>query len=429
MDKVNVIGAGLAGSECAWQLANMGIEVDLYEMRPHSSTPAHTTDKFAELVCSNSLRASATTNAVGLLKQELRELNSLIMECADATKVPAGGALAVDREKFSEMVTTKISQHPKINIINKEVDGLEFSDPVVIASGPLTSETLAAEIKKVTGDEYLYFFDAAAPIVTKESINFDKAFIGSRYNKGDGNYINCPMTEEEYNIFYTELMAAERAPLKDFEKEIYFEGCMPVEEMAKRGEKTLLFGPLKPVGLEDPKTGKRFHAVVQLRQDNLEGTLYNIVGFQTHLKWGEQKRVFRLIPGLENADFVRYGVMHKNTYINSPKLLNSQLKLKDTKDIHFAGQITGSEGYVEAVATGVSVAYGLTKNLSFPDETAVGSLIRYITKTPTKNFQPMNINFGIFEPLEKRERNKKERYSKYAERALKSLEEFKKINN
>ncbi|WP_350344941.1 methylenetetrahydrofolate--tRNA-(uracil(54)-C(5))-methyltransferase (FADH(2)-oxidizing) TrmFO [Proteinivorax tanatarense] len=429
MEKVSIIGAGLAGCECAWQLANMGFKVELYEMRPKNTTPAHKTAYFAELVCSNSLRANATTNAVGLLKQELRELNSLVMECADDTKVPAGGALAVDREKFSEMVTEKIKNHSNITVINQEVKNIQYTNPVIIASGPLTSSCLAEEIKNITGDEYLYFFDAAAPIITKDSIDFGKAFIGSRYNKGDGNYINCPMSETEYKQFYNNLIEAERAPLKEFEKEIYFEGCMPVEEMAKRGEKTLLFGPLKPVGLENPNTKERYHAVVQLRQDNLEGTLYNMVGFQTNLKWGEQKRVLRMIPGLENAEFVRYGVMHKNTFINSPKLLDNKLNLTQQKNVFFAGQITGSEGYVEAVATGIAAAYGLAKDVTFPKETAIGALISYITTTSTKNFQPMNVNFGIFEPLAKREKNKKERYQKYAKRALKSLEEFKKNDN
>lgn len=424
MDKVVVIGAGLAGSECAWQLANHNIKVDLYEMRPKVSSPAHHTEFFGELVCSNSLRAASPTNAVGLLKEELRTLNSLLICCADETKVPAGGALAVDRSNFAKMVTEKVKNHPNINVIIEEVTDLNFDCPVVVASGPLTSGELAESIKGLTGGEYLYFYDAAAPIVTKESIDFSKAFFASRYGKGDGEYINCPMNREQYQAFYNELTNAEVVPVKEFEKEIYFEGCMPVEEMARRGEKTLLFGPLKPVGLEHPETNELFHAVVQLRQDNQEGTLYNLVGFQTHLKWGEQKKVFRMIPGLENAEFVRYGVMHRNTYINSPNLLNNKLQLKDNPNIYFAGQITGSEGYVEAMATGLMAAYSILYNKEFPRETAMGSLAHYLSDSSVKNFQPMNVNFGIFPSPEKKIRDKKQKYEFYKDRALETIKNF-----
>ncbi len=420
-----VIGAGLAGSECAWQLANKGISVDLYEMRPQKKSPAHHTDFFGELVCSNSLRAASPTNAVGLLKEELKIMDSLLMECAEETKVPAGGALAVDRNLFASLITEKIKSHPNINIINQEVTSLDFPHPVVVASGPLTTGKLSDAIKELTGGEYLYFYDAAAPIVTKDSINFDKAYHASRYGKGDGEYINCPMTESEYQLFYQALVDAEVVPIKEFEKEIYFEGCMPVEEMARRGKQTLLFGPLKPVGLEHPKTNELFHAVVQLRQDNKEGTLYNLVGFQTHLKWGEQKKVFSMIPGLENAEFVRYGVMHRNTYINSPQLLDSKLKFKD-RDIYFAGQITGSEGYVEAMATGMAVAIGLLYGKSFPKETALGSLVSYVSDSSISKFQPMNINFGLFTPPDKKIRDKKQKYEYYKNRSLDTIINFKK---
>lgn len=423
-NKVVVIGAGLAGCECAWQLANHNYQVDLYEMRPIKSTPAHHTELFGELVCSNSLRAASPTNAVGLLKEELRQLNSLLIECADNTKVPAGGALAVDRTLFGEEVTSKIKSHPNINVINEEVSTLDFGVKVVVATGPLTTGELAETIKQITGSEYLYFYDAAAPIVTKESINMETAFHASRYGKGEGEYINCPMTEEQYTSFYTELIKAEVVPVKEFEKEIYFEGCMPVEEMARRGEKTLLFGPLKPVGLEDPVTNQLYHGVVQLRQDNKEGTLYNLVGFQTHLKWGEQKRIFSMIPGLENAEFVRFGVMHRNTYINSPEVLNNKMQLKTNPNISFAGQITGSEGYVEAMATGMAAAYGIIFDKAFPKESALGSLIGYVCESSSKNFQPMNINFGLFVPPDRKIRDKKQKYEYYKDRALDTIVNF-----
>lgn len=430
MEKIIVIGAGLAGSEAAWQIAQRGVQVELYEMRPKKMTPAHKTNNFAELVCSNSLRANVLTNGVGLLKEEMRRLNSLIISCADATQVPAGGALAVDRNKFSEMITEKIKNHPNITVIEKEITEIpKVNTPIIIATGPLTSDNLTKEIKKYTKQTGLYFYDAAAPIIEKESLNMDKVYLKSRYDKGEAAYLNCPMTKEEFQIFYNELINAEVAPLKEFEKEIYFEGCMPFEEMAKRGEKTLLFGPMKPVGLEEPKTGKRPYAVVQLRQDNSEGTLYNIVGFQTHLKWGEQKRIINLIPGLENANIVRYGVMHRNTYLNSPTLLKRTYQLKQQENIYFAGQMTGVEGYVESAASGIVAAinvvnYSKGKEIIFPTETMIGAMANYIVDNTNKNFQPINANFGIIKPLEEKIKDKKEKYSKYAERSLEILSEF-----
>jgi len=429
--KVIVIGAGLAGSEAAWQLAKRGVNVDLYEMRPKKMTPAHKTQNFAELVCSNSLRANNITNAVGLLKEEMRRLDSLIIKCADATQVPAGGALAVDRDKFSEMITETIKNHPNINVIEEEITQIPKGDiPVVVATGPLTSDALSQDIRTYTKQEGLYFYDAAAPIIEKDSIDMNKVYLKSRYDKGEAAYLNCPMTKDEFFNFYNALITAEAAPLKEFEKEIYFEGCMPFEEMAKRGEKTLLFGPMKPVGLEDPKTDKRPYAVVQLRQDNSEGTLYNIVGFQTHLKWGEQKRIINLIPGLENANIVRYGVMHRNTYLNSPQLLEKTYKLKEEKNIYFAGQMTGVEGYVESAASGIVAALNALynqedKQIIFPTETMIGAMANYIVDNTSKNFQPMNANFGIIKPLPERIKDKKERYERYANRSLEILENFK----
>ena len=429
--KVIVIGAGLAGSEAAWQLAKRGVNVDLYEMRPKKMTPAHKTQNFAELVCSNSLRANNITNAVGLLKEEMRRLDSLIIKCADATQVPAGGALAVDRDKFSEMITETIKNHPNINVIEEEITQIPKGDiPVVVANGPLTSDALSQDIRTYTKQEGLYFYDAAAPIIEKDSIDMNKVYLKSRYDKGEAAYLNCPMTKDEFFNFYNALITAEAAPLKEFEKEIYFEGCMPFEEMAKRGEKTLLFGPMKPVGLEDPKTDKRPYAVVQLRQDNSEGTLYNIVGFQTHLKWGEQKRIINLIPGLENANIVRYGVMHRNTYLNSPQLLEKTYKLKEEKNIYFAGQMTGVEGYVESAASGIVAALNALynqedKQIIFPTETMIGAMANYIVDNTSKNFQPMNANFGIIKPLPERIKDKKEKYERYANRSLEILENFK----
>ena len=429
--KVIVIGAGLAGSEASWQLAKRGVNVDLYEMRPKKMTPAHKTQNFAELVCSNSLRANNITNAVGLLKEEMRRLDSLIIKCADATQVPAGGALAVDRDKFSEMITETIKNHPNINVIEEEITQIPKGDiPVVVATGPLTSDALSQDIRTYTKQEGLYFYDAAAPIIEKDSIDMNKVYLKSRYDKGEAAYLNCPMTKDEFFNFYNALITAEAAPLKEFEKEIYFEGCMPFEEMAKRGEKTLLFGPMKPVGLEDPKTDKRPYAVVQLRQDNSEGTLYNIVGFQTHLKWGEQKRIINLIPGLENANIVRYGVMHRNTYLNSPQLLEKTYKLKEEKNIYFAGQMTGVEGYVESAASGIVAALNALynqedKQIIFPTETMIGAMANYIVDNTSKNFQPMNANFGIIKPLPERIKDKKEKYERYANRSLEILENFK----
>ena len=433
MKKVIIVGAGMAGSEAAWQVAQRGIKVDLYEMRPEKSTPAHKTEKFAELVCSNSLRGAGLENAVGLLKEEMRQLNSIIMESANINRVPAGGALAVDREGFSQYITDKVKNHPNVTVINKEIETIPQEDDAItiIASGPLTSEVLAKSIGELTGQDYFYFYDAAAPLISKESIDMSKAYRASRYGKGTADYINCPMDKEEYEKFWQELTTAELAPIKEFEKAKFFEGCMPVEEMARRGIDTLLYGPLKPVGLEDPKTGKRPYAVVQLRQDNAADSLYNIVGFQTHLKWPEQKRVFGLIPGLENAEFVRYGVMHRNTFINSPELLRPTLQYKDRDDLLFAGQMTGVEGYIESAASGlvagVNAAY-LAKGenpVIFPEQTAHGSMCKYITSAVAKHFQPMNANFGLMPPLEERIRDKKLKKQKIAERALEFLAKFK----
>ena len=416
MAKVIIIGAGLAGSEAAWQIAQRGIDVDLYEMRPKVSTPAHHTENFAELVCSNSLRGAGLENAVGLLKEEMRQMDSLIMEAADANRVPAGGALAVDREGFSKYITEKIINHPRINIINEEVKQIiETDSPMIIASGPLTSDLLSKEIAKLTGQEYLYFYDAAAPIVVYESLNMDRAYKASRYGKGDADYINCPMNKEEYELFWNELVNAERTATKDFEKAIFFEGCMPVEEMASRGIDTLRYGPLKPVGLEHPVTGEKPYAVVQLRQDNYAASLYNIVGFQTHLKWPEQKRVFGLIPGLDTAEFVRYGVMHRNTFINSPMVLSPTLQLKSNAKIFFAGQMTGVEGYIESASGGLIAGINAARLVEekepvvFPEDTAHGALCHYITQAESKKFQPMNVNFGLLPPLGERIRDKKEK--------------------
>lgn len=426
---VNVIGAGLAGSEAAWQIAKRGIKVRLYEMRPVKQTPAHHTDKFAELVCSNSLRANNLTNAVGVIKEEMRMLDSIIIQSADNSSVPAGGALAVDRHDFSGRVTDAIRNHPLIEIVNEEVT--EIPEGItVIATGPLTSPALAEKVKDMTGQDYLYFYDAAAPIVEKDSIDMDKVYLKSRYDKGEAAYLNCPMTEDEFNRFYDALIAAEVVPLKEFEKEIFFEGCMPVEVMAARGRKTLLFGPMKPVGLEDPKTGQRPYAVVQLRQDDGAGTLYNIVGFQTHLKWGPQKEVLKLIPGLENVEIVRYGVMHRNTFINSPYVLEPTYQLKANNQIFFAGQMTGVEGYVESAGSGLLAGINAAKLAKgeelvvFPPETALGSMARYITEANPRNFQPMNINFGLFPELQPKVRDKKVKVEQLANRALTTIRNF-----
>lgn len=427
---VKVIGAGLAGCEAAWQLAKRGIDVRLYEMKPKKYSPAHSNENFAELVCSNSLKADRIENACGLLKEEMRLFDSVMMEAADISRVPAGGALAVDRDIFSQYITDKIKGHPLITVINEEVTEIDPGDYTIIATGPLTSDGLFPAIANLTGEDELYFYDAAAPIVTAESIDCSKVFKAARYDKGTADYINCPMTKDEYTSFYNELINAETAPIKDFENNKVFEGCMPVEVMAKRGEQTLVFGPLKPVGLVNPKTGKDdAYAVVQLRQDNKEGTLYNLVGFQTNLKWGEQKRVFSMIPGLENAEFVRYGVMHRNTYINAPKTLNRYYQMKRFPKIFFAGQITGVEGYVESASSGILAGYNMAKLLQDEamfepsQKTCIGALPLYISSGTITNFQPMNANFGIIEGLGEKIRNKAERYNKIALRALDIIKE------
>ena len=432
--EVMIIGAGLAGVEAAWQLAKRGVQVILKEMRPSTMTPAHSTDLFAELVCSNSLRAESLDNAVGLLKEEMRQLDSLIIYCAEQTKLPAGGALAVDRQKFSELVSEKILQNAHIKVEIGEVEKIPNFRPLIIATGPLTSEKFSQAIVELIGKDYLYFHDAAAPIITKDSIDMEKVYFASRYDKGDPDYLNCPMNETEYNLFYEQLISAEVCKPKEFEKEIYFEGCMPVEVMANRGRKTLVFGPLKPVGLINPYTNEQPYAVVQLRKDNIEGTLYNLVGFQTSLKWDEQKKIIRMIPGLENAEIVRYGVIHKNTYINSPELLKPTYQLIANPDIFFAGQITGVEGYVESAASGLVAglnAYQLLEDkepIIFPTTTAIGALSNYITRPGTKNFQPMNITFGLFSNLDQKIKDKKLKRSILSKRALADLEDIIKSN-
>lgn len=423
--KVKVIGAGLAGCEAALQLAKHGIEVDLYEMKPKKFSPAHSNENFAELVCSNSLKAERIENACGLLKEEMRLFGSVMMEAADVSRVPAGGALAVDRDVFSQYITDRIKAEQLINVINDEAVTINPEEYTIIATGPLTSDAMAEEIKRITGDNELYFYDAAAPIVTEESIDHDKVFKAARYDRGTADYINCPMTKDEYTEFYNALVEAETAPLKEFENQKVFEGCMPVEVMAKRGFETLTFGPLKPVGLVNPKTGRDdAYAVVQLRCDNKEGTLYNLVGFQTNLKWGEQKRVFSMIPGLGNAEFVRYGVMHRNTYINSPVLLDRYYRMKKYPKIFFAGQITGVEGYVESASSGILAGFNMAKYINGkplfePDaKTCIGALPLYISNESNTGLQPMNANFGIIEGLNEKIRNKAERYNKIAVRAL-----------
>ncbi len=427
--KVKVIGAGLAGCEAAWQLANRGIQVRLYEMKPHKFSPAHHSADFAELVCSNSLRSDQIFNAVGLLKEEMRRLGSLIMACADETRVPAGGALAVDREGFSRLVTECIRTHKNIEVISEEVTRIDEEAYTIVASGPLTSDALSDEIARLTGGEYLHFFDAAAPLVTKESIDMDSAFYAARYDRGTADYINCPMNKEEYLAFYHELINAQTAELKEFDNGKVFEGCMPVEVMATRGVDTLLFGPLKPVGITNPKTGKDdFYAVVQLRQDNAAATLYNIVGFQTHLKFGEQKRVFSMIPALRDAEFMRYGVMHRNTFLNSPRLLNKYYQLKSNPRIFFAGQMTGVEGYVESASSGLLAGLNMARLLAgqemidFTNKTAIGALSNYIADGSVTHFQPMNVNFGIMEGLTERIKKKRERYEAVSARALAYLD-------
>ncbi len=423
MATVKVIGAGLAGAEAAWQLANRGISVELIEMKPAKKSPAHHSDTFAELVCSNSLRGDRIENAVGLLKEEMRRMGSLIIACADATRVEAGGCLAVDRQGFSDMVTEKIKNHPNITVISQEVTEVP-EGPVIIATGPLTSDALSEAIGKYFGTEYLHFFDAAAPLVTAESVDMDKAWWQSRYDRGTPDYVNCAMDREEYEAFLKELISAEEAPVHGFEDKNVFEGCMPVEVMGRRGPDTLRFGPLKPVGLIDPKTGKEPYAVVQLRQDNAAKSVYNLVGFQTHLKFGEQKRVFSMIPALKDAEFVRYGVMHQNTFLESPKLLNRYYADRRNPLVAFAGQMTGVEGYVESAASGFLAAVAMAAKVQgrplpeFPKETAIGALGLYISDERIENFQPMNINFSIISPLEQRIRKKAEKNLAIANRSL-----------
>ena len=430
MTTVTVIGAGLAGCECAWQLAKRGIPVRLIEMKPKKYTPAHVSPDFAELVCSNSLRSDELTNAVGLLKEELRRLDSLILESADRNRVAAGGALAVDREGFAKYITEKIRSHPMIEVIEEEATEIPDGE-VVIATGPLTSDAMADTIQRLCPEFDLHFYDAVAPIVTLESVDMDSAFFASRYDKGTADYVNCPMTQEEYSAFVRELCAAREAPVHGFDDGAVFEGCMPVEVMARRGEDTLRYGPLKPVGLRDPRTGEDNYAVVQLRRDNAEGTLYNIVGFQTHLTFGEQKRVFSMIPALRNAEFVRYGVMHRNTYLNSPQMLDRYYRLRSEPRIHFAGQMTGVEGYVESCSSGMLVGIETAAQIlglepvDFPQETAIGALGLYVSGGSVGDFQPMNINFGIITPLDHRVRGKRNKNAEISARSLQILDELK----
>lgn len=426
--KVVVIGAGLAGVEASYQLAKRGFLVHLYEMKPKEYSPAHKSDYFAELVCSNSLRSNEITNAAGLLKEELRQLDSIIIKTADKFSVPAGGALAVDREEFSKSLTNAIKNNPNIVIFNERVDKVDLNTPTIIATGPLTANSLSESLKEILGEDYLYFFDAAAPIVTHESIDFTKAYLADRYDKGDGDYVNCPMNKDEYYEFYNELITAETAKLKDFENEKVFEGCMPVEVMAKRGEKSLLFGPLKPVGLKNPKTGKTDYAVVQLRKENAAAKLYNLVGFQTNLTFKEQKRVFSFIPALKNAEFVRYGVMHRNTFLNAPAVLNKYYQLKNHSNIFIAGQLSGVEGYIESVGSGLYAAINMANYLNnkqfltFETKTAIGAMAHYIANANKQNFQPMNINWGIIDELTDKIKDKKQKKVLLAQQAIKSLQ-------
>lgn len=426
--EVTVIGAGLAGSECAWQLAKRGVQVTLREMKPEKKTPAHETEYFAELCCSNSLRSDQLENAVGLLKEELRRLDSLILSCADATRVEAGGALAVDRHGFARLVTERVRSHPNITVIPGEVTDLPAGE-VVVASGPLTSDALAERLQALLGDESaLHFYDAAAPLVSAESIDMEKAWMGSRYDRGTADYVNCPMTEEEYDAFWQALTTAQEAEVHGFEDQKVFEGCMPVEVMARRGRETLCYGPLKPRGLTDPRTGREPYAVVQLRRDNREGSVYNLVGFQTHLRFPEQRRVFSMIPALHDAEFLRYGVMHRNTFLNSPKLLDRYYRLKAEPRISFAGQMTGVEGYVESAASGFLVGVETARRLrglppvDFPRETAIGALGLYVSNQSVTAFQPMNINFGIMPPLDRRVRGKRNKNAELSQRSLKIIE-------
>jgi methylenetetrahydrofolate--tRNA-(uracil-5-)-methyltransferase len=432
-----VVGGGLAGSEAAWQAAERGLEVTLCEMRPQRRTPAHVSDRLAELVCSNSLGSDLVDRAPGLLKEELRRLGSLLLACADASAVPAGGALAVDRDAFAQLVTGRVGTHPRIRLRREEATALPQGGLVIVATGPLTSPSLAAEIAALTGSDHLYFYDAMAPIVAAESVDTGVAFRASRYGRGEeeGDYLNCPLTQAEYERFVQELLAAETIPLREFEREDprFFEACLPVEVLARRGPQALAFGPLKPVGLTDPRTGRRPYAVVQLRQDNRAGTLYNLVGFQTNLKWGEQERVFRLIPGLERAAFVRFGQMHRNTFLDAPALLRPTLQFRGRDDLFFAGQISGTEGYVGSVASGLVAGLNAARlaagqaPLVFPPTTMTGALCAYISSADPHGFQPMKANFGLLPPLDPPVRGKRERYAAYARRALADLEAFRTV--
>lgn len=426
--KLQIVGGGLAGSEAAWHAAQMGISVTLYEMRPKVMTPAHTTGNLAELVCSNSLKSNSPVTASGLLKEEMRKFESIVINAADESAVPAGDALAVDREMFSDRVTRIIEDHPNIEVVREEVESIPTDGVCIIATGPLTSDKLAGDIAEVTGSRHLYFYDAIAPSIEADSIDYGIVYRASRYDKGEAAYLNCPMNRDEYEAFWHALTTAELAPCHEFENVKFFEGCLPIEEIASRGVKTLSFGPLKPVGLIDPKTGRRPWAVVQLRQENAEGTVYGLVGFQTRLKWPEQKRVFSMIPGLEKAEFVRYGQIHRNTYINSPKLLKVTLQMKDNPNLFFAGQIIGVEGYVESAAAGIIAGINAARFLKgqemlvLPKETMLGALLDYVANSPEKDFQPMNAIFGIMPPLGFRCKDKQERNQLFTERAIKALE-------
>lgn len=431
LEYITIVGAGLAGSEAAWQIAQRGIKVKLFEMRPEKMTPAHHGSLFAELVCSNSFRANNVENAVGLLKEEMRQLDSLIMTCADKYQVPAGGALAVDREAFAKGVTESLEKHPLIQIVREEVTKIPSQGTTILATGPLTSDSLTEQLLKLTGEEFLYFYDAAAPIVDGESVDYAKAYWASRYNKGTADYLNCSLNKGEYESFYQALLASDVYNAHDFEKKMYFEGCMPIEEMARRGPQTLLFGPMKPVGLENPRTGERPYAVVQLRKDNIHGTLFNIVGFQTRLKWGEQKKVFRMIPGLEEAEFVRFGVMHRNTFINSPRVLQETTQLRKFPHLLIAGQISGVEGYVESAASGLVAGINAAKIQNHqetvipPRASAMGSLLHYITHSDSKDFQPMNITFGLMPPWPEKIKDKRKKNGLIAQRALDEIVKWK----
>jgi len=425
--KVNVIGAGLAGAEASYQLAKRGFIIDLYEMKPDEYSPAHKDSHYAELVCSNSLRSNDLTNAAGLLKQELRLLNSLVIKVADECRVPAGGALAVDRKQFSKKITNTLNNNDNINIINKRIDQLDTTKPTIIATGPLTTNKLSKHLKYILGQDYLYFFDAAAPIVSADSIDLNNAFVADRYDKGSGDYLNCPLTKDQYYNFYTELINAKTATLKDFEQQKIFEGCMPIESLAKRGYKAMLFGPLKPVGLVNPKTNETYYAVIQLRKENTKSDLYNMVGFQTNLTFSEQKRVFGKVPALKNAEFVRYGVMHRNTFINAPSVLNKYYQLNKHSNIFIAGQLSGVEGYVESISSGLYSAINMANYLNnspfitFKTDTAIGAMAKYIANANKNNFQPMNINWGIIDPLDEPMKNKKLKKELLSKKAINSL--------